>query len=1371
MKTVVRNSYTPKAGDYCNTIVIDKETNNQYLFDGDGVWTKLPAEIDAEALIQQAYELSKAYIDQIAATIPTAVSQLENDSGFVTALTSSLVNYYTKSLIDNKVNDLQSQIDAISSSSDVVDVVGTYVQLQAYDTSRLSDNDIIKVLVDETHDDAISYYRWDSTNNAFVYVGSQGPFYTKAESDARFVPQTRTINGKALNQNITLTAEDIGSAVYDASWLFEENPCTAVHLAELVDALENNTPIVVRQADGDGYQTFTMTVTDYSDDTISVSAVLSLSEQSGDDVNLFIAAPTFTIDRTTREVSLLVGSLDAQAIWQAIDGKVGFTGYITGTNASPTDGASLAPGIYRASESQNTSYVSLPMENGTTKRQSVAKGGIVIRTVSRLIVLGTQNIMYQYDTGNQYFYEGEPVVESVIRRDYSVEGGYATLGVIAPPNTYYITSPINSLEAELNTGDTGHTRITFTVEDGISSGDFYLDITHSSGEDVIWSNGVVPEPAEGETWIFEVYGKTVEAIRFSDTPGGGGSVAWADITGKPTNVSYWTNDAGYITSAALPTNVSDLTNDAGYITSSVNNLANYYTQTQVNNMFNSLPTIPTATSDLTNDSGFITTADLPIATTSSVGMVQVGTGLSIDQNGVLSATGGGGGSVAWNDITGKPSDVSYWTNDAGYITLADLPSVPTKTSDLVNDSGFITTSALSNYYTKSETYTQAEVNGLFNGLSTVASTGDYDDLTDKPQITYTGTTITDRVVTQNTVTEPISGTKPIGSYGPFNYIPLDMSSYTSSAASRSLIPENHLPDGFYVVTASGYMRLGSDTKILKPGTLLYWFENELYILGYNACEYWYYDPDNDEWGGGYFTTQEDVEYIIDQKGLKWVDVASGAFLVRNRDDGYYTFSYSSASGTTRRITISVNGTNTYYFPYNDTALIKSESGVLMLGRYNLWFAYNGTDYNAPVSIAAAFTGTDGVTAGTGGLVPAPATTDADKFLKSDGTWAAAGTASVFINDYLTFDSVTGQYTITTANAEALRDLVITHTPLYYKEEANYVGTNAVLPVSATWTAGSPYGNLVLHADGPYGGQITFDIMPGSGMDVYMGASTAGRSDAEVAFAYPGASMLYQLAAGGGDTVDMTTVGTPYYWAIYAVNGINYFKDSTIEDPGQSDAYFKADQFGSATRSGVSYNYFQLTAFDSSLPAGTYQRVLYRLVGTTLTVLPLETESVIPDDVVYADTGAVATPTPWVQTSDIVDGAVTSDKIDWTTLAPSLFAATSMPVVENTTISTAWASVNLGSTVTVSGLDPSATYVGLAHTVYCDGGVGEFRLIATGNATTRCDSYNRGDLQSVSWQFPPIAPNSSGQIVFQRQYRGEVGTIRMSVVNILLIRVS
>lgn len=41
MRTVIRNSYTPKVGDYCNKIVIDEYTGAKYIFDCDGVYTKL----------------------------------------------------------------------------------------------------------------------------------------------------------------------------------------------------------------------------------------------------------------------------------------------------------------------------------------------------------------------------------------------------------------------------------------------------------------------------------------------------------------------------------------------------------------------------------------------------------------------------------------------------------------------------------------------------------------------------------------------------------------------------------------------------------------------------------------------------------------------------------------------------------------------------------------------------------------------------------------------------------------------------------------------------------------------------------------------------------------------------------------------------------------------------------------------------------------------------------------------------------------------------------------------------------------------------------------------------------------------------------
>ena len=57
--------------------------------------------------------------------------------------------------------------------------------------------------------------------------------------------------------------------------------------------------------------------------------------------------------------------------------------------------------------------------------------------------------------------------------------------------------------------------------------------------------------------------------------------------------------------------------------------------------------------------------------------------------------------------------------------------------------------------------------------------------------------------------------------------------------------------------------------------------------------------------------------------------------------------------------------------------------------------YNGNTMTSSTNIPEGqsytdFIGTDGSSAGTHGLVPAPATTDAGKFLKADGTWAEAG---------------------------------------------------------------------------------------------------------------------------------------------------------------------------------------------------------------------------------------------------------------------------------------------------------------------------------------------------------------------------------------------
>lgn len=137
---------------------------------------------------------------------------------------------------ENADTNLQSQIDAITASSDVTDVVGTYAQLQSYNISSLAPNSIIKVLKDESRDDGTTYYRWVIENEvgSWSLIGEEGPYYTKSEANTTFVPQTRTINGKALSANVTLNAGDVGADSSGSAMIAEQNAKT------YADSLANN---------------------------------------------------------------------------------------------------------------------------------------------------------------------------------------------------------------------------------------------------------------------------------------------------------------------------------------------------------------------------------------------------------------------------------------------------------------------------------------------------------------------------------------------------------------------------------------------------------------------------------------------------------------------------------------------------------------------------------------------------------------------------------------------------------------------------------------------------------------------------------------------------------------------------------------------------------------------------------------------------------------------------------------------------------------------------------------------------------------------------------------------------------------------------
>ena len=98
------------------------------------------------------------------------------------ALSANSTKPIGNSVVNAAVNNLQSQLDGIAAASDVVDTVGTKSALLAYDTSHLTENDIVKVLADESQNGSTSEYRWASS--AWTLVGTVGPYYTKSEIDS-----------------------------------------------------------------------------------------------------------------------------------------------------------------------------------------------------------------------------------------------------------------------------------------------------------------------------------------------------------------------------------------------------------------------------------------------------------------------------------------------------------------------------------------------------------------------------------------------------------------------------------------------------------------------------------------------------------------------------------------------------------------------------------------------------------------------------------------------------------------------------------------------------------------------------------------------------------------------------------------------------------------------------------------------------------------------------------------------------------------------------------------------------------------------------------------------------------------------------------
>lgn len=108
--------------------------------------------------------------------------------------------------VGERIMDVEDEVEELKNNPDVVDIVATYADLQAYDTQHLTDKDIIRVLQDETHDGESTYYRYNKQSDTWTYIGESKQYEDfvgtdgTAAGEAGLVPAPATTDaGKFLS--------------------------------------------------------------------------------------------------------------------------------------------------------------------------------------------------------------------------------------------------------------------------------------------------------------------------------------------------------------------------------------------------------------------------------------------------------------------------------------------------------------------------------------------------------------------------------------------------------------------------------------------------------------------------------------------------------------------------------------------------------------------------------------------------------------------------------------------------------------------------------------------------------------------------------------------------------------------------------------------------------------------------------------------------------------------------------------------------------------------------------------------------------------------------------------------------------------------
>lgn len=248
------------------------------------------------------------------------------------------------------------------------------------------------------------------------------------------------------------------------------------------------------------------------------------------------------------------------------------------------------------------------------------------------------------------------------------------------------------------------------------------------------------------------------------------------------------------------------------------------------------------------------------------------------------------------------------------VTIKDDVAIGYSSDDkqlrLITSGTFLGTNNTSKY-TPTSDYNPATKKYVDDSVKT-----NYTDLNNKPQIQHKELEISEgTTLSQVTKNITLEGIKSLIDLGIYQFIPFDMSSYTSS---NKLNPHTDLPDGLYVVTSGGTIDVISDSWDLKVGSRIFKNGDYLSLLTDVGDMFYYYDNSTNTYIGGFYVNSSDMDSTIQSYLLAYVPkpkvkkMSTTSFVTKLEDNNIYRV-------------IPTNGVTKFSMTYNDASILPTKT--------------------------------------------------------------------------------------------------------------------------------------------------------------------------------------------------------------------------------------------------------------------------------------------------------------------------------------------------------------------------------------------------------------------------------------------------------------